>query len=341
MLLLHLRLVGFHPRHHRGKRLFAGDGGEAGLAARRLVLRPAGAWGVRAVGSSGFLVSVGAHDLEGQRGADPVQPVGVGGVQRELCPPPAADRPSGVPNRPARCTVWVTSADNSERSRFKTDGSAVAVGMLPPRLQRSRHVRPSSSFSLYGLLTLSSLACGGGGQVSTEEQARRAYAGLDNAVGKSMQLGFDGFNSATSANISPQTASGLKSGTLVVTGQVDQGASANKGMRLKLAMAGYSDGDVIVDGGSSVAITYATADAGTPPALDLSLKSIPNGTFTGTLAGDFEMTGGLTGTLKLNLVLAGAIEDGGMGKVQRKVGGTTVTGTATSSAGTFQVNLGL
>ena len=177
--------------------------------------------------------------------------------------------------------------------------------------------------------------------MSTEEQARRAYAGLDNAVGKSMQLGFDGFNSATSANISPQTASGLKSGTLVVTGQVDQGASANKGMRLKLAMAGYSDGDVIVDGGSSVAITYATADAGTPPALDLSLKSIPNGTFTGTLAGDFEMTGGLTGTLKLNLVLAGAIEDGGMGKVQRKVGGTTVTGTATSSAGTFQVNLGL
>jgi len=55
-----------------------------------------------------------------------------------------------------------------------------------------------------------------------------------------MQLGFDGFNSASSANIATQTAAGAKSGTLTVTGQVDQGASANKGMRLQVALAsGY------------------------------------------------------------------------------------------------------
>ncbi len=198
-----------------------------------------------------------------------------------------------------------------------------------------------STLTFVKLLALVALSCGGGGQVSSEEQARRAYVGLDKAVGKSMQLGFDGFSSASSANISPQTASGMKSGTLTVTGQVDQGASANKGMRLKVDMAGYSDGDVTVDGGSSVPITYATIDGGTQPTLDLSLKNIPNGTFTGTLVGDFEMSGGLTGSVKLDLSMSGAIEDGGSGKVQRKAGGTTVTGKATSGTGVFQVNITL
>lgn len=58
----------------------------------------------------------------------------------------------------------------------------------------------STSLGLLGLLTL---ACGGTPAVSSDEQARRAYLGLDKAVGKSMQLGFDGFNSASSANIAP------------------------------------------------------------------------------------------------------------------------------------------
>ncbi len=198
-----------------------------------------------------------------------------------------------------------------------------------------------STLRLVILLGLSSLSCGGGGQLSSEEQARRAYVGLDKAVGKSMQLGFDGFNSASSANISPQTAAGMKTGTLTITGQVDQGASANKGMRLKVEMTNYSDGDVAVDGGSSVAITYATTDGGTQPALDLSLKNIPNGTFTGTLVGDFEMSGGLSGSVKLDLTMSGAIEGAGGGKVQRKVGSTNVTGKATSGTGVFQVNVTL
>jgi hypothetical protein len=197
-----------------------------------------------------------------------------------------------------------------------------------------------SSLASLGLLSLCTLACGSGGGVSSDEQARRAYLGLDLAVGKSMQLGFDGFNSASSANIAPQTTSGAKSGTLTITGQVDQGASANKGMRLKVAMINYSDHDVPVDGGTDIPITYtAPADGGAAPSLDLSLKNVPNGTFTGTLAGDFEMAGGLAGSVTLDLAMSGEIEDGGNGTVRRKPGTTTVTGKATSGTGVFQVNV--
>jgi hypothetical protein len=62
----------------------------------------------------------------------------------------------------------------------------------------------------------------------------------------------------------PQMTTGTATGTLVVTGQVDQGASANKGMRLKEALVNYSD-----DG----KLTYNT-DAAALPALEMMLKSI-------------------------------------------------------------------
>ncbi len=78
------------------------------------------------------------------------------------------------------------------------------------------------------------------------------------------------------------------------------------------------------------------------PALDLSLRNIPNGTFTGTLVGDFEMTGDVEGRTTLNLTFTGEIEDDGVGKVRRKAGTTTVVGTATSgSGGTYQVDVKL
>jgi hypothetical protein len=70
-------------------------------------------------------------------------------------------------------------------------------------------------------------ACGGSDSVSTVEDARDAYLGLDASIDKAITLGFAGFNSASSANISPQTASGSTSVKLTVCGQVDQGASAN------------------------------------------------------------------------------------------------------------------
>ena len=181
-------------------------------------------------------------------------------------------------------------------------------------------------------------ACPGPPAVNSEAQARRAYLGLDQSVSKSMQLGFDGFNAASSANIAPQSTAGARSGTLTITGKVDQGSSDNKGMRLKLAMVNYSDGDA----GTSVDITYTTPiDGGVAPALDLSLKGIPTGTFTGTLLGDFSMSGGLTGSVNLDLAISGQLEDGGSGTVRRKAGSTSVTGKATAGTDVFQINVTL
>src|SRR5262245_6992040 len=94
--------------------------------------------------------------------------------------------------------------------------------------------RPTAFLMMAALAALVS-GCGPG--VNSDEQARRAYLGLDPSIDKAIQAGFDGFNSASSANISPQTKTGTASGMLTVTGQVDQGASANKGMRLSEALA--------------------------------------------------------------------------------------------------------
>jgi hypothetical protein len=175
--------------------------------------------------------------------------------------------------------------------------------------------------------------------VSSDEQARRAYLGLDGSIGKALALGFKGFNEASSANISPQSAAGDKSGTITITGQVDQGASANKGMRLNEDLVSYSDGDLHLDGGGTVAITYDT-DGGLP-ALTLSLKGIPTGTLTGSLVGDYNMSGDLSGVVHLDLMMAGDLQPTADGGTDRKPGTTSVTGTATSGTGTFQVNVSL
>ena len=87
---------------------------------------------------------------------------------------------------------------------------------------------------------LAASACGSDA-VNSVGDAQNAYLGLDLSIDKAITLGFNGFNSASSANISPQITNGTASGTLTVTGQVDQGASANKGMRLFTAFANYSD----------------------------------------------------------------------------------------------------
>src|SRR5512135_1360909 len=112
------------------------------------------------------------------------------------------------------------------------------------------------------LLCLVLGACGGSDTVSSDEQARRAYLGLDKSIGKSITLGFDGFNAASSANISPQmtTGDGSPGGTLTISGQVDQGQSANKQMRLYVGMVAYTDGPVKYDTkGDTVKITYDTS----------------------------------------------------------------------------------
>src|SRR3974390_657966 len=181
-----------------------------------------------------------------------------------------------------------------------------------------------------GALTLlgAFAACGGG--VSSTGDAQKAYMGLDPSVDKAISLGFAGFNSATSANIAPQ-ADGGSSGTMTVTGQVDQGASANKGMRLFDALSNYSD-----DG----QIKYTT-DQAAPPALTINLRGIGSstGTLDGSLNGSFMMAGALTGQVSLALTFAGQIDTAADGGVSRSPSTTHITGTATSPAGTYPVDV--
>jgi hypothetical protein len=166
--------------------------------------------------------------------------------------------------------------------------------------------------------------------VGSEEDARRAYVGLDKSVDKAIQLGFQGFNLASSANIDPQSTKGDKGGTLTVSGKVDQGASANKTMTLNEDMKGYSDDGLI---------TYDTA--GSLPVIDLKLSGVPTGTVGGTLSGTFKMSGDLEGEVTLSLSIAGDLQPttADMTKVERKPGTTKITGTATSDYGTYDVNV--
>jgi hypothetical protein len=53
------------------------------------------------------------------------------------------------------------------------------------------------------------------------------------------------------------------------------------------------------------------------------------------------MSEDLEGEVTLNLSMSGMIEDDGTGKVRRKAGSTTVTGTAKSGDGEYQVNVTL
>ena len=175
--------------------------------------------------------------------------------------------------------------------------------------------------------------------IDSNEQARRAYLGLDPSVVKSLTLGFAGFNAANSANIPPQMAAGDSTGTLTITGQVDQGSSANKQMRLVVGMVGYSDGPIVVnDNHDTILVTYDTDTVVTgQPALDLSLKDIPTGAITGTLVGVYHLSGDLTGDVTLDLTIAGTMQDAGGGAVARSPGTTTVTGTAMQGDGSYQV----
>lgn len=190
------------------------------------------------------------------------------------------------------------------------------------------------------LLALGTVACSDEG-IDSNEEARRAYLGLDPSIGKSLALGFDGFNSATSANIDPQETTGDLAGTLTITGQVDQGTSDNKGMRLNVGMVDYTDVTVVVDGEEEeIDITYNTdLDPTLQPYLELSLRNIPDGTFTGTLTGTYSMTGDIVGDVELNLSMSGNIQDDGTGQTIRAPGTTTVTGTAVSGDGTYEVDI--
>jgi hypothetical protein len=184
------------------------------------------------------------------------------------------------------------------------------------------------------LLVLVTTACKG---VNSEQDAARAYLGLDAGITRAVNLGLDGYNAASSANIDPQVADGDLAGTMTVSGQVDQGSSDNKELRLEVALDGYLDDTI--DGDVEFAVIYDT-NPDAPPSLDVSLRGIPDGTLEGTLVGDFAMSEDLAGVVTLDLAIAGEIEPGvdGVG-VAQTAGSTHVTGTATSDFGTYDVDL--
>lgn len=169
----------------------------------------------------------------------------------------------------------------------------------------------------------------GNGSVHSDADAQKAYLGLDASIDKAINLGFDGFNAAQSANIPTQMTTGTIAGTLVVTGQVDQGASSNKTMRLETGYTMYSD-----DG----KVTYDTMMTALPM-LSMDLKGIPSGTLDGTFAGAFSMTGDLHNTVTLSLAFSGNLMSGGNNTVVRVPASTHITGTAASDYGTYNVDV--
>ena len=174
---------------------------------------------------------------------------------------------------------------------------------------------------------MAAVSCGDG--VSSTEVAKTAYLGLDPSIDKAITLGFEGFNAALGANIPPQTASGDAGGTMTITGQVDQGTSTNKTMRLQEALVAYSD-----DG----TVSYATAMA--LPELDMDLKNVPTGTVTGSLTGEYKMTGSLSGTVSLAITFSSQLEPGASpNEVERMPGTTRVVGTAQAGGGSYSIDI--
>lgn len=191
------------------------------------------------------------------------------------------------------------------------------------------------------ILLLTLTACGGG-KVTSDEEAEYAWLGLEIAIDKALDLGMKGYSAASSANIDAQSYTGDVSGTITVTGQVDQGSSDNKGLRLDIALEDYQDLEDLDDdddGDDDIVVQYET-NPDDPPYADLKLRDMPDGTLSGTLQGDVAMDGDLDGVITLSLSIDGPTEDDGAGGVQRVDGETVVQGTATNDdGGVYQIDL--
>jgi hypothetical protein len=229
---------------------------------------------------------------------------------------------------------------------FRTVPKKLATARVEPPTSRSMTMIKHSL--ILGVVVAMGLSACSSDEISSDEEARRAYFGLDKSIEKSLRLGFDGFNAASSANISPQMTTGTVGGMLTITGQVDKGASDNKGMRLRIAMVDYTDGTLQLqyeDKTVDVDITYNTStDVTMQPYLELTLRNVPNGTFTGMLTGTYAMKGDIKGDATLMLMFSGMLMPDPANptdptKTVRKPGSTTVTGTAQSGDGTYNVNL--
>lgn len=182
------------------------------------------------------------------------------------------------------------------------------------------------------------MGCSSDDEIDSDADARRAYLGIDPAMDRAISLGFDGFNAASSANIPEQVGAGIVSGTMTINGQVDQGASANKGMRLQSVFLEYSDGPVTdTETEDVVDIVYDTAQD-QPIAIEMSLKGIPDGTFTGSVVGTLVMTGDIDATADFSLTLSGNLQDSG-GLVIRAPGSMQILGTVVSGDGSYDVDV--
>jgi hypothetical protein len=194
------------------------------------------------------------------------------------------------------------------------------------------------------LFAVVATGCGDGDDIDSDEEARRAYLGLDGSVAKSITLGFDGFNAATNANIPDQTTDGTAGGTLTIGGKVDAGTSTNKVMTLSVGMVAYTDGPFVInDDDDTIEVVYDTdVDVALQPVINMKLQDFPTGTIEGTLIGTYSLSGGVEGEVTLNLAFTGDLEDLGDGDVGRVAGSVHVTGTAvTPNDGSFTVDVTL
>lgn len=193
---------------------------------------------------------------------------------------------------------------------------------------------------LWALILLLLPACGD--EVSSDEEAELAWLGLEGAVDRALTLGLQGFSQASSANIDPQAGEGDVSGTITVSGQVDQGSSDNKGLRLDVALDDYADAEDLDEDDEEeddLDVRYET-NPDDPPYADLKLRDVPDGTLEGTLLGDVAMDGDLEGIVTLSLALEGPLESDGAEGVRLVDGQTHVTGTATNDdGGTYEVDV--
>ncbi len=191
---------------------------------------------------------------------------------------------------------------------------------------------------------LALVACGSDSSVNSNEQARRAYLGLDKSISKSLALAFQGYDAATSANIPAQMTMGdaMPGGTLTVSGKVDSGTCSQLSMGLDIGMVKYTDGPFVVDSNNTkMSVTYDTSTTTTSqPLLSIKLNGSSGNSINASLMGDYTMTGDLKGTVTLDLTITGTFSGTCPNAVMRVPGSTTVTGSAVnSSGGMYTVNV--
>ncbi len=189
-----------------------------------------------------------------------------------------------------------------------------------------------------------SAACSSSDSVDSNEQARRAYLGLDKSISKSLALAFAGYDAATNANIPTQMTMGdaMPGGTLTITGKVDSGTCSQLSMGLDVGMVKYTDGPFVIDSkNDKISVTYDTSTTvASQPLLSIKLNGSSGNSINASLMGDYTMTGDIKGTVTLDLTIVGTFSGTCPNAVQRVSGSTTVTGTVVnSSGGMYSVNV--